>query len=255
MAVARRDGQRLLISLPISISMHLTLAAIVCLASLRLPACVPCSAPLPDPIDVHYLVPPPKIVKKRPVELPEAKVVDEHHQAPKPKRKKKLRRKVASVLKALENLPPRKRPLKSLVSNIAAVRVPAEASSFRVSGIISKIPGGGVRLEGGIRPKRKRNRAGFDLLRRPRLRRRLRGVIVSCSGSTAPPISMLLVIRPNGAVKSAKLRPAGALKPAVRRCVIRRARSWRFSRSAGERTQIIFFRPKVRKGWRRTSEI
>jgi hypothetical protein len=73
------------------------------------------------------------------------------------KQKAKIQKKqVKNVLSALENLRPRsagpgRSDLKKLVSNIAAVRAPGgTSSSFKVAGVISKIPGGGVRLAGGI---------------------------------------------------------------------------------------------------------
>ena len=50
-----------------------------------------------------------------------------------------------------QNAGPGRSDLKSLVSNIAAVRTPGgTASNFKVAGVIGKIPGGGVRLAGGI---------------------------------------------------------------------------------------------------------
>jgi pSer/pThr/pTyr-binding forkhead associated (FHA) protein len=69
-------------------------------------------------------------------------------------KKKVVKKQVSKVLSALENLRPKNAGpgrLKKLTSNIAAVRVPGGTSgSFKVAGVISKIPGGGVRLAGGI---------------------------------------------------------------------------------------------------------
>jgi len=84
-------------------------------------------------------------------------------------RKKIQKKQVANVLSALENLKPSAGPgrsdLKSLVSNIAAVRVPGGTSSgFKVAGVIGKIPGGGVRLAGGLGGGGKDTRVGSQLL-------------------------------------------------------------------------------------------
>jgi hypothetical protein len=87
------------------------------------------------------------------------------------KRKAKIQKKqVKNVLSALENIRPRnagpgRSSLKKLVSNIAAVRTPGgTSSSFKVAGVISKIPGGGVRLAGGIGGGGKDTRVGSQLL-------------------------------------------------------------------------------------------
>jgi len=87
------------------------------------------------------------------------------------KQRKKIQKKqVDNVLSALENIKPRnagpgRSDLKSLVSNIAAVRVPGGTSSgFKVAGVIGKIPGGGVRLAGGLGGGGKDTRVGSQLL-------------------------------------------------------------------------------------------
>jgi TonB family protein len=74
------------------------------------------------------------------------------------KQKERAQKKaVASVMTALENLKPAagagpgRSDLKALASNISAVRSPAgAAASFRVSGVIGRIGGDGVRLVGGF---------------------------------------------------------------------------------------------------------
>lgn len=74
----------------------------------------------------------------------------------KAQQKRAQKKAVKNVLSALENLKPGsagpgRSNLKSLTSNIAAVRTPGGSSgSFKVAGVISKIPGGGVRLAGGV---------------------------------------------------------------------------------------------------------
>jgi hypothetical protein len=131
---SRGDGQRLFFSVYVSATAHTLVMVGIALASLRLPTCAtPAPCVPPKPIDISYLGVLEK-EKEEPLELPEAKVVDEHHQAPEKKKKE-----VARVLAALQNLKPRSpNNLKTLVSNIAAVRVPG-GTRFRVSGVISKI--------------------------------------------------------------------------------------------------------------------
>jgi outer membrane biosynthesis protein TonB len=73
------------------------------------------------------------------------------------KQKEKQQKKaVANVMSALENLKPAglgpgRSDLKALASNISAVRSPGGAgAAFKVSGVIGRIGGDGVRLAGGI---------------------------------------------------------------------------------------------------------
>ena len=90
---------------------------------------------------------------------------------PTKKAKQKVQQKqVKNVLSALQNLKPRSGPgrtdLTKLASNIAAVRSPrGTASDFKVSGVIRKIPGGSVRLAGGIGRGGKDTKVGSQLLR------------------------------------------------------------------------------------------
>lgn len=120
---------------------------------------------------------PPKTDEPKPEPTKEAPKVRKKIKRPGParpvseKQRAKIQKKqVANVLSALENVRPRnagpgRSDLKSLVSNIAAVRAPGgTASSFKVAGVIGKIPGGGVRLAGGIGGGGKDTRVGSQLL-------------------------------------------------------------------------------------------
>ncbi|MBK6847788.1 MAG: AgmX/PglI C-terminal domain-containing protein [Proteobacteria bacterium] len=105
----------------------------------------------PPPAQDNAPAPPPKAeprVRQRVVSRPGPTT-------PQPRAQVQQQRQVASVLSALENIRPSGGPgradLTSLVTNIAAVRVPGGAgASFKVSGVIGKIPGGGIRLAGGL---------------------------------------------------------------------------------------------------------
>jgi len=120
---------------------------------------------------------PPKTEEPKPEPTKETPKVRKKIKRPGParpvseKQRAKIQKKqVANVLSALENVRPKnagpgRSDLKSLVSNIAAVRAPGgTASSFKVAGVIGKIPGGGVRLAGGIGGGGKDTRVGSQLL-------------------------------------------------------------------------------------------
>ncbi len=107
--------------------------------------------PAPPPKDVPKPTKQPRVVRRK-VKTPRVNT-------PGPSVAKQARvqkKQVANVLSALENLKPAgksagRSDLKALASNISAVRVRGGASSgFKVSGVIGKIAGGGVRLSGGL---------------------------------------------------------------------------------------------------------
>jgi outer membrane biosynthesis protein TonB len=122
--------------------------------------------------------PPTKDVPKEVVPKVVKKIVRERVRTPvqniaiAEKQKERAQKKaVASVMTALENLKPAagagpgRSDLKALASNISAVRSPAgAAASFRVSGVIGRIGGDGVRLAGGFGGGGKDTKVGGQLL-------------------------------------------------------------------------------------------
>jgi hypothetical protein len=209
---ARGDGQRLLFSVYISATAHTLTMVGIALASLRLPTCATSApwVPPPEPIDVRYLG---VVEKERPLELPGAKVIEEHHRAPKPK-KKRLDKKISRVLTALENIKPRgPSTLKSLVSNIAAVRV-AGGRSYRIAGVLSKLP-------------------DSRLQRARRLLREARGACMVKHRS----FTFLLSVREDGTIRRAKI--SGDVPEAERRCIEGRAMRWRLGADASDDRIVV----------------
>jgi outer membrane biosynthesis protein TonB len=110
--------------------------------------------------------PKPKVVKR----LPKQRRVTQNVPLTTKQKQRAQKKAVASVMTALENLKPAKAgpgrsDLKALASNISAVRSPGgKAASFRVSGVIGRIGGKGVRLAGGFGGGGKDTRVGGQLL-------------------------------------------------------------------------------------------
>ncbi|MCC6746255.1 MAG: AgmX/PglI C-terminal domain-containing protein [Deltaproteobacteria bacterium] len=117
----------------------------------------------------------PKHTPKKPVKVvrqPEPR----EPSPPRPSKEERARaaaqqKQVGNVLSALQNIKPAGGPgradLKSLASNISAVRAPSgTASDFKVSGVIGKLPGNAVRLSGGFGGSGGRDtKVGTQLLR------------------------------------------------------------------------------------------
>jgi len=108
--------------------------------------------PPPPPKDVPKETPKQVVTKQK---LPKVKVVSNVPLTP--KQKERAAKKVAAnVMSALENLKPAgitpgRSDLKALASNISAVRSPGgSAANFKISGVIGRGIGDGVRLAGGL---------------------------------------------------------------------------------------------------------